>query len=154
MINRAILVGRLTKDVELRKTPTGLSVASFTVAVNRRQAKDSQDRQADFINCVAWRGTADYLASYASKGILVGIDGKIQTRTYEDNNTGRTVYITEILVESANILEYKNKGQFENDQQFTNATYSYEGDYSNSSQSEYMDHNTSGIDLQSDDLPF
>ena len=92
MINRVVLVGRLTKDVEVRKTGTGLSVASFTVACDRRGSRDAQGQsQADFINCVAWRQAADFLGQYARKGALVGVEGRIQTRNYDDKD-GKKVY--------------------------------------------------------------
>jgi single-strand DNA-binding protein len=77
MINRVVLVGRLTREINLRKTGTGTSVASFTVACNRRFSGQNQDQSADFINCVAWRQTADFMAQYAAKGSLVGIEGRI-----------------------------------------------------------------------------
>ena len=83
MINSVVLVGRLTKDVELRKTQSGLSVASFTVACDRRLSqaqKNNNEQSADFINCVAWRGSADFLGNYAHKGDTVGVEGRIQTR--------------------------------------------------------------------------
>jgi len=111
MINRVVLVGRLTKDVEVRKTGTGLSVASFTVACDRRQSRDSQGQNtADFINCVAWRGTADFLGQYARKGALVGVEGRIQTRNY-DGQDGRKVYVTEVVCDNVQLLESKAVSQ-------------------------------------------
>ena len=106
MINRVVLVGRLTKDVEVRKTQQQTSVASFTIACNRRVAK-GQDAQTDFINCVAWRATADFLGQYAKKGALVGLEGRIQTRNYDDVNTGKKVYVTEVVADSVQLLESK-----------------------------------------------
>lgn len=106
-INSVVLVGRLTKDPELRKTSTGTSVCQFTCACDRKNySKDKQDNQqtADFISCVAWRQKADFLANYATKGTLIGVEGSIQTRSYEDQ-TGRKVYVTEILADSVEILE-------------------------------------------------
>ena len=102
MINRTILVGRLTKDVEVRKTSSGISTATFTVAVDRPRSKDGE-RHADFIGCVAWRQTADFLGQYAKKGALVGVDGRIQTRNY-DGQDGRKVYVTEVLADSVQLL--------------------------------------------------
>ena len=94
MINRVILVGRLTRDPMLRKTQSGLSVATFTVACDRRfSGGNGQDRQTDFISCVAWRQSADFLGQYAHKGALVGVDGRIQTRNY-DNASGQKVSVT------------------------------------------------------------
>ena len=86
MINNVVLVGRLTKDIELRKTQSGLSVASFTVACDRRlsqEQKNNNEQSADFISCVAWRGSADFLGNYAHKGDTVGVEGRIQTRSYD-----------------------------------------------------------------------
>jgi len=104
MINRVVLVGRLTRDVDFRKTSTGLSVARFTVACDRRQSRDSQGQnQADFISCVAWRGTADFLGQYAKKGALVGVEGRITTGSYEKE--GRKVYTTEVTCDNVQLLE-------------------------------------------------
>ena len=108
-INRVILVGRLTKDPDYRKTQSGVSVVQFTVACDRKAyGKDKKDNQqtVDFISCVAWRQKADFLRDYAEKGTLIGVEGSIQTRSYEDQ-TGRKVYVTEILADSVEILESK-----------------------------------------------
>ena len=92
MLNTAILMGRLTADPELRKTTSGLSVTSFTVAVERNY-KSGEERQADFINVVAWRGTADFVSTYFKKGQMIAVQGSIQTRNYEDKNgNSYTVY--------------------------------------------------------------
>ena len=107
MINRVVLVGRLTRDVEVRKTASGLSVATFTVACDRRMARgqDGNNQQsADFISCVAWRQAADFLGSYARKGALVGVEGRIQTRSY-DNTQGQKVYVVEVICDSVQFLE-------------------------------------------------
>jgi len=104
MINRVILVGRLTKDPALRKTANGTSVATFTVACDRRFQGQNQENQADFINCVAWRQSADFLSQYASKGRLVGVEGRIQTRSYDDQ-TGKRVYVTEVVCDSVRLLD-------------------------------------------------
>ena len=106
MINRVILVGRLTRDPMLRKTQSGLSVATFTVACDRRfSGGNGQDRQTDFISCVAWRQSADFLGQYAHKGALVGVDGRIQTRNY-DNASGQKVYVTEVVCDSVQPVSY------------------------------------------------
>lgn len=99
MINKTVLVGRLTKDVELRKTQSGKSVASFTIAVNRPFGKE----ETDFINCVAWNNTADFMANYLSKGALIGVDGRTQTRNYEDKD-GKRVYVQEVVCDSVQSL--------------------------------------------------
>lgn len=109
MINSAVIVGRLTKDPEIRKTQSGLSVCQFTVAVNRPKSKDGQ-QQADFIQCQAWRASADYIGTYGRKGYLVGVSGRIQTRNYEDRD-GNKVYVTEIVCNDVNILESKKSSK-------------------------------------------
>ena len=121
MINRVILVGRLSKDVEVRKTATGLSVASFTVACDRRVSKSqdgSKQQTADFINCVAWRQPADFLGQYARKGSLVGVEGRIQTRSYNCQD-GTKQYVTEVLCDNVNLLESRGKTSGNGQQQTT-----------------------------------
>ena len=86
MINCAIIMGRLTADPELRTTTSGISVTSFTVAVDRNYQKPGQDRKADFINVVAWRGTAEFVTRYFHKGSMIAVQGPIQTHSYDDNN--------------------------------------------------------------------
>lgn len=115
MINNWVGVGRLTRDPELRKTQSGTSVLSFTVAVNRKFKKDGEET-ADFINCVAWNQTADFLSRYANKGSLVGVEGRIQTRNYEDK-TGNRVYVTEIVADSVQLLESRAEAEKRNDQE-------------------------------------
>ncbi|WHY72393.1 single-stranded DNA-binding protein [Fictibacillus enclensis] len=107
MLNRVILVGRLTKDPELRYTPSGVAVANFTLAVNRTFTNQQGEREADFINCVIWRKPAENVANFLKKGSLAGVDGRIQTRSY-DNNQGQRVYVTEVMAESVQFLEPKN----------------------------------------------
>ena len=111
MINNVVLVGRLTPDPELRKTQSGTSVLSFTCAVNRRF--QSQEQTADFINCVAWNQTADFLSRYATKGALVSVEGRIQTRNYEDK-TGSRVYVTEVVASNVEFLEFGDKKESNN----------------------------------------
>ncbi|KRM93365.1 single-stranded DNA-binding protein [Loigolactobacillus rennini] len=110
MINVVALTGRLTKDIELRYTANGSAVSSFTLAVNRQFTNRNGDREADFINCVIWRKAAENLAKYTHKGSLIGLDGRVQTRTY-DNPEGKRMYITEIVVNNFSLLEPKPKGQ-------------------------------------------
>ncbi len=110
MINKVILVGRIIKDPELRKTQSGASVVSFTLACNRRVPSQGQD--ADFINCVAWNKTADFMAQYVRKGALLGIEGRIQTRNYDDKD-GKRVYVTEAVANSVQLLESKKDAQSE-----------------------------------------
>lgn len=104
MINRVILVGRLTKDVEVKQTATGISTATVTVACDRDGKKEDGKQNADFPQVVVWRQGADFLGQYAKKGTLVGIDGRLQTRSY-DNQNGTTVYVTEVVAEKVKILD-------------------------------------------------
>ncbi|MDF2911613.1 MAG: single-stranded DNA-binding protein [Sporolactobacillus laevolacticus] len=106
MINRVVLVGRLTKNPELRYTPNGVAVTSFTIAVNRPFSNQQGDRDADFIPVVVWRRQAENAANFLQKGSLAGVEGRIQTRSYE-NNEGRRVYITEVVADSVQFLEPK-----------------------------------------------
>lgn len=160
MINRVVLVGRLTRDVEVRKTASGLSVATFTVACDRRMARgqDGNNQQsADFISCVAWRQAADFLGSYARKGALVGVEGRIQTRSYDRD--GQKVYVTEIVCDTVNLLESKSQSQ----SRAQNSGYqdnSYQQPYSQPKPSTNDDFVSDdfgagiGMDISSDDLPF
>lgn len=98
-MNKVILMGRLTKDVEIRQTPNNLSVARFTIAVNRRFVKDG-GQQADFINCIAWRKTGEFIARYFQKGSMIAVVGSIQIRSW-DGNDGKKQYATEVIVDEA-----------------------------------------------------
>ena len=109
-MNKVQLVGRLTRDPELRTTANGVSVCSFTVAVNRRFRNPQGEYEADFINCVAWRQSAELLAKYFTKGRMVGLVGSIQTRNY-DNKEGQKVYVTEVSVEEVHFVESRNVAQ-------------------------------------------
>lgn len=104
MLNNVCLVGRMTKNAELRYTPNNQAVATFTLAVNRNFKNANGDREADFINCVIWRRQAENLANWAKKGVLIGITGRIQTRSYE-NQQGQRVYVTEVVAETFQLLE-------------------------------------------------
>lgn len=105
-MNSTCLVGRLTKDVELRYTPSNVAVATFTLAVNRTFKNENGEREADFINCVMWRQQAENLANWGKKGALIGITGRIQTRSY-DNQQGQRVYVTKVVAETFQLLESK-----------------------------------------------
>lgn len=107
MLNRVVLVGRLTKDPEYRVTQSGIAVASFTLAVNRTFTNAQGERQADFINCIVFRKQADNVNTYLHKGSLAGVDGRLQSRSY-DNQEGRRVFVTEVVCESVQFLEPKN----------------------------------------------
>lgn len=114
-MNRVILVGRLTKDPELRYTQSGKGVASFTIAVNRL-FKTNGEQEADFINGVVWGKPAENLANYMKKGSQIGVDGRIQTRSY-DNNEGKRVYVTEVVADSISFLDTKGQSQNNRPQQ-------------------------------------
>lgn len=105
-MNRTIIVGRLTRDPDLRYTPNGVAVANFTVAVNRPFKSKEGEQEADFINCVAWRKQAENLVNYMKKGSQIGVDGRLQSRSYEGQD-GKKVFVTEILAESIQFLESK-----------------------------------------------
>ena len=138
MINNVVLIGRLTRDAELRYTPSNIAVATFNLAVNRNFKNDNGDREADFINVVMWRQQAENFANWVKKGNLVGITGRIQTRSY-DNQQGQRVYVTEVVAESFQTLEKKdnaaNNASMENQ-----IPPSFE--------------KTNPMDISDDDLPF
>ena len=144
MLNSICLVGRLTKDVELRYTPSNVAVATFTLAVNRTFKNENGEREADFINCVMWRQQAENLANWAKKGALIGIIGRIQTRSY-DNQQGQRVYVTEVVAETFQLLE--SKAQQGNQTQQRQQTQQQTPDFSRSA-------STNPLDISDDDLPF
>lgn len=127
MINRVVLVGRLTKSPELRKTQTGTSVCKFTLAVNRRATGQGQP-DADFISCVAWNKTADLMSQYLSKGSLIGIEGRLQTGRFTNNN-GETIYTCDVMVDSLQFLDPKKSDGQSNDNQEPREMTSSEGGY-------------------------
>lgn len=108
MLNRVILIGRLTRDPELRYTPSGVAVAQFTLAVDRPFTNQQGEREADFIPIVTWRKLAETCANYLSKGRLTAVEGRIQVRNYE-NNEGRRVYVTEVVADNVRFLESKKE---------------------------------------------
>lgn len=167
MLNRALLTGRLTRDPELRYTASGTAVVQANLAVDRQFKNQQGEREADFINLVIWRKAAENFANFTHKGSLVGIDGRIQTRTYE-NKQGQRVYVTEINVDNFSLLEPRQ----DNDQQ-PNNNYSSQTPNNNarnaSSNSSQQNQNTQSnygnqnndfgnggqsIDLADDELPF
>lgn len=105
-MNKAILIGRLTKDLELKKTTTGKSFLNFSIAIDRPYSNAQGQKETDFINCVAWNKTAENMAAYVGKGSLIAVDGRIQTRNY-DNNEGKRVYVTEVMAEYVQFLGSK-----------------------------------------------
>lgn len=102
-MNKVILIGRLTKDVDMRTTQSQISNANFSIAVDRRFKDNNENKQTDFINCVAWRQTADFIGKYFKKGNKIGVVGQIQSRSYEKE--GKKVYVTEVLVEEAYFVD-------------------------------------------------
>lgn len=146
MINKVVLVGRLTRDPELRKTQSGTSVLSFTTAVNRKFNKD----ETDFINVVAWNQTADFLARFATKGSLVGIEGRIQRRSYDDKSRNK-VFVTEVLAESVQLLESKAEAERRQSQGGYNQFDNKQGNYEANVEEEF---GGPTLDISSDDLPF
>ncbi|MDO5375720.1 MAG: single-stranded DNA-binding protein [Staphylococcus rostri] len=155
MINRVILVGRLTKDPEYRTTPSGVSVTTFTLAVNRTFTNAQGEREADFINCITFRKQAENVNNYLSKGSLAGVEGRIQTRNYE-NKEGKRVYVTEVVCDSVQFLETKNNNRQSNQQQHYNQS-SQNGQYQQQNKPVGGNPfaNANGpIDITDDELPF
>lgn len=154
MINNVTLVGRMTKDAELRYTPSNVAVATFTLAVNRNRKNENGEREADFINCVIWRQAAENLANWAKKGSLIGIVGSVQTRNYE-NQQGQRIYVTEVIANQFQLLESRN--QQEQGNSFQNGNNSNSGNFqSGNNQGGYQSPfgNSSPMDISDDDLPF
>lgn len=149
MINRVVLVGRLTKEPEIRTTPSGAKVCQYTLAVNRTRKTDGQP-DADFINCVSWNKTAELMNQYLSKGALIGIEGRIQTRNY-DNQSGQKVYVTEIITDSVQFLESKSNSS----QNRLNESSVHYRDYQ-AQKSPFSDDSIESepLIINSDDLPF
>ncbi len=168
MLNRVVLVGRLTRDPDLRYTANGIAVANFNIAVNRPFSNQQGEREADFINGVVWRRQAENLANYMKKGNLIGVDGRIQTRNYEGQD-GKTVYVTEVVADSIQFLETKGASggqgagpsgyqQNQNQNQYQNQNQNQFQQNQNQSQNPSNDdpfrNNGEPIDISDDDLPF
>lgn len=156
MINNVVLVGRLTKDPDLKYTGNGTAVATFTLAVNRNFTNQSGEREADFINCVIWRKPAETLANYAKKGVLIGVTGRIQTRSY-DNQQGQKVYVTEVIADNFQLLESKKADSSQNTQgsgASNNQTNNYTRNQQNTNSATADPFGNSSIDINDDDLPF
>lgn len=141
MINNVVLVGRMTRDAELRYTPSNQAVATFTLAVNRNFKNQNGEREADFINCILWNQPAENLANWAKKGTLIGVTGRIQTRNYE-NQQGQRVYVTEVMANNFQMLESRKDQQGGQSQ----------GGYQSGGQSAFG--NNQPMDISEDDLPF
>ena len=138
MINNVVLIGRLTRNAELRYTPSNIAVATFNLAVNRNFKGANGEREADFINCMIWRKPAELLSEWCKKGNLVGITGRIQTRSY-DNQQGQRVYVTEVVAETFQLLEKRdNSTNQSNIEEQMPASFGA----------------TNPMDISDDDLPF
>lgn len=111
-MNKVILIGRTTRDIELRYITDGTAVASFTIAIDRPKKKDGSDNGADFINIISWGGQAETISKYVSKGDLIAVDGKLQTRNYE-NKDGKKIYVMEVIANHVKFLQKKSKNNVE-----------------------------------------
>ncbi|KXT67655.1 Single-stranded DNA-binding protein [Streptococcus gallolyticus] len=149
-MNNVNLIGRLTKAPELKQTASNTSVLTGTLAVNRTFKNQNGEREADFINIVAWRQTAEIIAQYCGKGSQIGVTGRIQTRNYE-NQQGQRVYVTEVVAEHVDLLDSKSDSQsnFQNSQgQNVNNSYQNQNNSFNSN------FNAQPMDINDSDLPF
>lgn len=162
MINNVVLVGRMTRDAELRYTPSNQAVATFTLAVNRNFKNQNGEREADFINVVIWRQQAENLANWAKKGTLIGVTGRIQTRNYE-NQQGQRVYVTEVVADNFQILESRAaresytgnySGGFDTPSSTAGYSSSSQGTPNFARDNNAPFGNSSPMDISDDDLPF
>ena len=149
MLNRVILIGRTTRDVDFRRTSNGTPVASFTLALDNRFVLKDGKPTTDFINCIAWNKTAETMDKYVKKGMLIAVEGRLQTRNYE-NKDGNKVYVTEVVCDNMRMLESRNNN---------NSTATYLEDYEPANSgytSDSVTNNTSDVELNisEDDLPF
>lgn len=153
MINRVVLVGRMTRDPELRRTQNGSAVTSFTLAMNRPKRND-EEQQADYISCVVWNKVAENVEKYCSKGSLVGVEGRLRSRSY-DNAQGQRVYVTEVVCDSVQFLETKPRDKYEEQQYHSQSTYNpnqYQQPQ-NQQQDSFMNDNPS-FNIMEDDIQF
>lgn len=152
MLNRVILIGRLTRDPEMRYTPSGIAVTQFTLAVDRTFTNQQGEREADFINIVTWRQLAETCANYLRKGRLTAVEGRMQTRHY-DNNEGRRVYVTEIVADNVRFLESTGGSRGEGTAGATGGSGRELAGNSRDNQDPFVD-DGKPIDISDDDLPF
>jgi single-strand DNA-binding protein len=156
MLNRIILIGRLTRDPELRYTPAGVAVTQFTLAVDRNFTGQNGEREADFIPVVTWRQLAETVANYTKKGRLVAVEGRIQVRNYE-NNEGKRVYVTEVIADNVRFLESQSSNNGQNTGSSTQQSNSSSTNNVNNSYNSTIDPfqgDGKPIDISDDDLPF
>ena len=154
MINRVVLVGRMTRDPEIRTTNTGASVTSFTLALNRNY-NSADGQQADYINCVVWNKAAENVAKYCFKGSLVGVEGRLRSRSY-DNSQGQKVYVTEVVCDSVQFLESKNARTQQQAPQMTQPQSS-QPDFNNMQAVDLeneFDQNVYSFNIMEDDIQF
>lgn len=156
MLNRVILIGRLTRDPELRYTPSGVAVTQFTLAVDRPFTNQQNQREADFIPIVTWRQLAETCANYLRKGRLTAVEGRIQVRSY-DNNEGRRVYVTEVVADNVRFLESPNsaanRDEFGGGSAGGGSGGNRYGGTRDDNQDPFSD-DGKPIDISDDDLPF
>ncbi|MDP4096447.1 single-stranded DNA-binding protein [Paenibacillus sp. P96] len=158
MLNRVILIGRLTRDPELRYTPSGVAVTQFTLAVDRPFSSQGGEREADFIPVVTWRQLAETCANYLRKGRLTAVEGRIQVRNYE-NNEGKRVYVTEVVADNVRFLESNREGGNSNGgggsmrEEPSYGGGSGRGNSTRNNQDPFSD-DGKPIDISDDDLPF
>ena len=147
-MNRVILLGRLTKDPELRKTSSGTSYCRFTVACDKRKTKDDQDPGANFISCVSWRQNAEFISDYGQKGGQVAVEGSIETGSYTDRD-GRKVYTTDVLVDRIQLAESKKQRS-----DYPSNGTSYTMAEASAHANEGFDVGDADAEVSGDDLPF
>lgn len=169
-MNTVQLIGRMTKDPEVRYTQSGVANTSFTLAVNRNFKNANGEREADFVMCTAWRKTAELISQYLNKGSMVGVSGRIQTRNYE-NQQGQRVYVTEVVVDEVTFVESKNNqsnnfGQnqqnYGQQNQYQNNNFNQQnGNYAqqnqqnmNNQQNQWGQPDWKKLEVSEDDLPF
>lgn len=171
-MNKVLLVGRITKDPEIRYTASGIPSVAFTIAVDRGMRDANGNRQADFINCIAWRGQADFISRFIKKGYLLSVEGRIQTRNYQAQD-GQTRYVTEVVLDSVENLQprdpnaqssnyqlnqnYQQPQQYQqqnNYQGYNNPTYGTPYQGTPASQPEQEAPQSFNVDVADDDLPF
>lgn len=166
MLNHSYLIGRITKELDLRKTPTGKDVVSFTLACGRGKKDANGNEETDFINCVVWNNSAKALHQYCGKGSLIAVSGRLQSRSYDDNG-GRKIYVTEVLVDKMQFLDSKknqaqqgqqapygyNQGYQQPQQQYQQPTYNQPQNTEYEPNCEFAGFGST-LDISSDDLPF
>lgn len=121
-MNRVVLSGRLTKDIEIKFTPTGTKVGNFSVAVNRKK-RTGEEQETDFFNCICFNKTAEFLEQWSGKGLRVEIDGRVQNRSWQDQETGQKRTVTEILVEQVEPIDWKKETQEETQPSYNDSNY-------------------------------